>query len=184
MIGWYMNPGDLNRYLSALNRLEAQTKRSVDDLPRVQATDYIHLLHANVMNQKHMSAYPAYSDWYEEWKTNMGLIGKGYWRLYDSFLNNLTVWRTLSGRAGQRQWKAGIPAGVMDKGGTSWFNLGDRKVGKPKPIAMYARTMEFGQAGHAGKRRPIFMPTKEEYKNGKFVERGEEELGRLARHWR
>lgn len=179
-IGVYMNPRDLQRYLQALSRLETQAQRSKDDLPRLQATDYVHLLHRNIMAQKYLPQWPRYSKRYAEWKAKVGAINKGYWRLFDSLLNNLTVWRVLSGRAGERAWKGGIPAHVLDKGGTSWYGTGE--MGPPKPIAMYARVNEFGDDRHPA--RPLFVPTKEEYEGKGFPERGERELRRLANEWK
>jgi hypothetical protein len=131
------------------------------------------------MMQKFLPQWPRYSTRYAEWKAKVGAINRGYWRLYDSFLNNLTTWK-LSGGEGERSWKAGIPAGVTDKGGTSWFGLGES--GKVKPIAMYARVNEFGNDKHPP--RPIFIPTKEEYEEKLFIERGEKELREIASKWR
>ena len=180
MIRVHPNTTDWRRYTRALARMSLGVKNVQDDLPRVQATEYVHLLTKNIQMQRHMADYPAYSKRYAEWKEKMGLIAKGYWRLYDSLLMNLAVWRVLTGTAGERAWKAGIPEGVTDKGGTSWFGLGE--AGGIKPIAMYARTMELGE-GH-NKKRPIFYPTMVEYRDGKYPDTGEWALKRIAGMWR
>ena len=60
---------------------------------------------------------------------------------------------------------AGIPEGAMDSGGKSWTGEGDK--GERKPIAMYARLLEFGgDAGKGGKHppRPVFQPTLKEFR--------------------
>lgn len=182
MIGSYIVPRDIFRYEAALFRLEQQAYRSKSDLPRLQAIDYVYLLNRNITQQKFLTQWPAYSRRYAEWKAEVGKINVGFWRLHDSLLGSLTVWE-LSVR-GDKAWKGGIPAGVMDKGGTSWFGQGVQGQPKPKPIAMYARTIEFGEGPNVGKPRPLFVPTKEEYKDEGFVRRGEEELRRLADKWR
>ena len=175
----YFNPTQFKRIMSALNRLERSSEQLEDALPRQQATDYSQLLVNNILSGRHMSGYTPYSaapsaPRYEDWKTAWATYS-GYWQAMGSLVNSITHWKERNG-----VWLSGIPAGVMDAGGTSWFGHGDR--GPAKPIAMYAKTMEFGL--NKQPERPIFRPTLKEYKRGGFVRRGERALRILAGKWR
>lgn len=94
-----------------------------------------------------------YHPWYAEWKAeNFGK--KGFWKLWGNLISSIKHFQV-----GDGAWMAGIPYGVMDQGGSSWFGEGD--LGKPKPVAMYARILEFGgDFGSGGKHpaRPMFGP--------------------------
>jgi len=68
---------------------------------------------------------------------------------------------------------AGIPSGIYDKGGKSWFGSGDK--GPPKSIAMYGKKAE--------KLRPMFKPTQDEYAKNDWEKRGEQALHEIKRGW-
>jgi hypothetical protein len=171
----YLNPSDLDRMMRALNKLEATAKRLENDFPRKNSIDYAMLLRQNIHSQKHMSGYPPYNERYAEWKEQYALYDEGYWKAMGSLVSAITFWKEQHGR-----WRSGVPEGAYDTGGTSWFGTGAE--GEDKPIAMYARTIEYG----LGKQpeRPIFRPTLKEYKATKYMERGREAIRELKRQWR
>ena len=170
----YFLPSDFQRYMSALSRLEQTAERLENDLPRLNAIDYSQLLANNILSGKHMSGFAQYSERYQEWKDQWATY-TGFWQAMGHLVNSITHWED-----GHGKWRAGIPEGVTDVGGTSWFGMGDR--GPPKPIAMYAKTMEYGE--NRQPERPIFHPTLEEYKAGGYVRRGERALKTLGTRWR
>lgn len=174
----HFDPSEFGRIMRALNKLESTVEGLEDSVPRKNAIDYSNLLRDNINRQNHMSGYTPYSaaasaPRYEDWKRAYALY-KGYWQAMGSLLNAISFWKEKKG-----VWRAGIPAGVTDAGGTSWF--GEGNLGEPKPIAMYARVIEYGEYIHP--ERPIFRPTLKEYKEGKFLERGEEAHKELAKQW-
>lgn len=184
MIQVYLDSKDLSRWLNASLRLQNEAKRLEDDLPRLQAIDMSQLLVRNIMTQKGMGGYPAYNPRYRAWKQAYGRA-HGFWMVFGDLLKNVTHFRVLTGRTGQRAWKAGIPEGVVDQGGKSWFGRGD--YGKRKPIAMYGRVMEEGgfirKSGYHPP-RPLFEPTTNEYESTGFVQRANEALNKLGNCWR
>ena len=178
-IYFHFDAAQFARIMKALNRLESVAEELEDSLPRRNAVDYSNLLRGNINGQKHMSGYTPYSAMpsaprYEDWKAQYALYS-GYWRAMGSLINAITFWKEEKG-----VWKSGIPAGVYDSGGTSWLGAGD--LGPPKPIAMYARVIEYGEYTHP--ERPIFRPTLKEYKENQFLDRGEEAQNKLGKQWR
>jgi hypothetical protein len=160
--------------MRSLNRLEGIIEELEDTVPRKNAIDYSNLLRSNIHGQRHMSGYAAYSERYAEWKEQYALY-QGYWKAMGSFVNAITFWKEKKGT-----WRAGIPAGIYDAGGTSWLGAGD--LGPPKPIAMYARTIEYGEGNQP--ERPIFRPTLSEYREKGFIDRGQEAQTQISRQWR
>ncbi|MHA2265879.1 MAG: hypothetical protein ACXAEN_26095 [Candidatus Thorarchaeota archaeon] len=172
----YFEPSDFLRIMRALQALEKESAKLEKELPRRNAIDYQHLLHKNISSGANIPHVP-YSERYAKWKRDYGLY-QDVWQLNQYLLNAITFWKD-----DDNQWRAGIPAGVYDSGGTSWYGAGDR--GAAKPIAMYAKVVEYGLwHGREGyKARPVFGPTKEEYAKEGYLKRGERALSQLGAKW-
>lgn len=137
-----------------------------------------------------------YNAFYQDWKWHMLRGNIGFWILKGDLLKSIKVWPLatlfvsqtspqtigrgtpmsatrsgayLGGPKG-RSYMVGVPSDVMDKGGKSWYYrpwLGQTKIyGDPKPIAMYARILEYGAIfrDKRGRRqehpkRPVFGPS-------------------------
>lgn len=93
---------------------------------------------------------------YREWKmTHFGHLK--FWRLRGELLRSITHFKMGDG------YMAGIQPGAMDSGGVSWLGAPGEK-GSPKPIAMYARILEYGgdfraAGGGFHPPRPVFRPS-------------------------
>ena len=113
-----------------------------------------------------------------------------FWNLNGDLINNLRHMKLEGITEGARQqfrWFVGVPAGVKDSGGKSWFGKSGAWKGPQKEIAWYGRIMEeggtFGTQSHPP--RPIFEPTTEEYfNNGAAMNRCERGLMFVAACWR
>jgi hypothetical protein len=181
MIKMMFDPKEFYRWMRAISDVREAAKFQKWDIPWKMATDYKELLFANIVSGKFANTYAPYSDIYLEWKTyRLGgafrLQGTGhrmFWRLYGDLLRSLSVFRTKGGVMG------GVPAGVKDSGYKSIFS----KKRRSKPIAMYARVMEFGLAAHRGKARPVFGPTARMYAQHGWPRRGREALRGIAKQW-
>jgi hypothetical protein len=175
------DPKQYDRWMRAVSNIREAAKFQKWDMPYRMATDYKNLLFKNIVTGKFAITYAPYSDIYLQWKTyKLGgayrMQGSGhmmFWRLYGDLLKSLSVFRTRSGVMG------GVPAGVKDSGYKSIFS----KKRRSKPIAMYARVMEFGLASHRGKARPVFGPTASEYARTGWHDRGREALTRIRKKW-
>lgn len=183
----YFNPGELRKWIQATMRLETYAKQEWDNHPRRCALRYAILVRRNIASQKHMGNYPAYVTRYARWKENFGRL-TGYWKLFGDLMNNITHWRTLSNIPRAKAWMGGIPGHVVDSGGKSWFSSEEKTYGRPKPIAMYGRVMEFGgrlpRGGGTHPERPIFNPSRLEFAEVQFVDLGARSLHNVSRAWR
>jgi hypothetical protein len=170
-----------DRWMRACGDLIEAAKYQKWEMPRKMATDYKNLLFKNIVDGRFANTYAPYSDIYLEWKTQklggafrlQGTGHKMFWRLYGDLLRSLSVFRVKDGVIG------GIPAGVRDSGYKSIFS----KRRRSKPIAMYARVMEFGLAAHRGKARPVFGPTARMYAQNGWPKQGREALRGIAKKW-
>lgn len=167
LIKWEFTAARLKRYL----------RSAKESLPLTCATDTRHLLIKNIINQTYSNVYPSYNTRYAAWKTEM--VGhKNYWKLYGDTIKALQVFKFKKGRV------AGIPAGLMGRGGKSWFGSPQRPRGAPKPISWYAYLVEKG-FGKNPKPRPLFEYTAEDYYYGaKFKSRINETLNKVKTKWR
>jgi hypothetical protein len=181
IIHMVFDPKQYARWLRAISDIREAAKFQKYDMPWKMATDYKNLLFKNIVDGKFAISYAPYSDIYLSWKTQklggafrlQGTGHKMFWRLYGDLLRSLSVFRTSNGVMG------GVPAGVKDSGYKSIFS----KKRRSKPIAMYARVMEFGLAAHRGKARPVFRPTAKEYAQNGWSKRGREALAKLGAKW-
>lgn len=170
---------DVARILRALSRLEVQVRLQAKVMPYRSAVDYQHLVISNLTSQRFAGGYAPYSDQplghhgsYAEWKLKQGL-GTQYWKLYGDLVQNIKVFK-----AGDN-WMAGVTPGVMASVSSSLFGKarGVRKV----LISQYALWMEYGRRGQPA--RPLFTPTKVEYRRRGFVIQGQKALRALKRGW-
>ena len=170
-----VNKADLNRILRALVNFVEETKRQQDRMPMMCALDFKGLLIKNLFGQKFAGSYPDYNERYAEWLEDMGLLSsKEFWTLYGDLINNIDSFK-ISDSAMTGHF-AGIRAGIMDKGGKSWFGTPDDPKGLPREIAKYARKAE--------EKRPLFRPTHEEYATSGFSIRGKEALVFMKNQWK
>jgi len=177
------NESQLNRWLFALARVDNMvTVAETRDNPRKNAVDFANLLRRNITTQKFANSYAPYNDQYRKWKATYGR-GRGtsdYWQLFGDLLAAITVTQVGVGRGKSKGWLGGVPAGVTDQGGKSWFGKGDK--GEPKVIAQYGQWGEYGRRGQSP--RPVVTPTTDEYKKDGFIDQGEKSLNNVSRQWR
>lgn len=128
------------------------------------------------MTQKFAGAYVPYHPRYANWKAQY-FATTGFLVMRGAMVNNLTVFQD---RSYKNRWYGGLPPGLPDVPGSSWF--GPPGTGKSKSISMYAYLNEFG--GIKAPARPVFVPTKLEYQQGGLQNRIAETKNRLARAWR
>jgi hypothetical protein len=136
-----------------------------DEIPRRMAVKAHQEVIAAIVTQKYAGRYVPYgttpgSERYKKWKLIYG-SGSGksaYWQLWGNLLRNITFWKERFGGT-HHGWMAGIPKGAMDTGGKSWFTTLGSVKGVAKPIAFYARVLEFGGrfgVGGTHHPRPVF----------------------------
>lgn len=169
---------NLNEILRAFKRVERALHREKSELPKRCAFDYRDLLSRNIMTQKFAGSYPPYNPRYKTWKEQY-FSTTGFLVMRGTMVGNLSVYR---GRF-RTHWYSGLPKGLKVPG-SSWF--GPPGKGKMVNVSMYAHVNEFGGNWGYGYHppRPVWIPTKEEYKKSKFQDRGKESLEILKRSWR
>jgi len=160
---------DLVRINAALTRLEQAAISARDNLPLRNAMDYIELLTKNITSQKYMPAPGGYHDRYDKWKKQQN-VGMEYWLLGRDLINNLSVFGHEGG------WVGGIPDDAYESQSKSWLRPMGAAGGKRKKIKIY------GWANEG--LRPIFSPTKEEYKQNGMVKRGNDVIDVFGMNWR
>lgn len=173
----YFDANQLRRWMSALNDVEKRVPFQVtENMQRTCSIDYAHRVMRNIMGGRYGAGsppVPSYHPRYARWKLeNFGNIGT--WRLKGDLVRNITFFKVENG------WMGGVPNGVYDSGGKSWYGQGDR--GGTKEIARYGRANEFGLH-----KRPVFGPTRQEYMEDAddgWMKRGEEVLVRIGQRWR
>jgi len=181
-IGIMFDEKDLRHFLVALTRLESNTRKQANEVPRLNAIDYHNKVIENIMMQAKMGGYPSYHPRYLAWKEQRS--SGGFWQLAGDLVRAMTYRKILSSDDGA-EWFSGVPAGIKDSGGKSWLSNVPR--GKKKEIAWYGRIMEEGyySAEQFHPERPIFGPTLKEYiSSGVPLQRGDRSLRIMAREWR
>ena len=171
----------LRRALANVQR-KALTEMEVlgGDLPKRLSLKYVEKLRTDISNQTYSGLYPAYNPRYADWKQKVGASLK-FWELYGDLYYALQTYEEDKG------WFAGIPEGVYDSGGKSWF--GEGNLGEPKPIAMYGWMMEWGfRAGRLGAgnhpARPLFQPALSSFAVDKAQTMGVESLFMIGDRWK
>lgn len=156
---------DLEKITRSVGILKSCVKKETSEFPRICGIKYYDILLSNINSGKHMEGFQygrtAGSRRYVEWKKKFGAYDKGFWRLTDDLMRAIKNQRFSTG------YLVGIRAGVKDSGGKSWLGSKDNPKGKPKHIAMYARTLEFGnedqnKSGYHPP-RPMFGPALEDF---------------------
>ncbi len=163
---------DVARILKALSRIEIQVRLQAKVVPYRSAVDYQHLVIHNLTSQRFAGGYAPYSDIYRDWKLRQEL-GMQFWKLYGDLVENIKVFK-----AGDN-WMAGVTPGVMATISSSMF--GKAKGVRRVLISQYALWMEYGRRGQPA--RPLFRPTKTEYRRRGFVIQGQKSLRAIKRGW-
>lgn len=151
----------ITKLVKANNDLARRVRIEVNDgsLIRNLAKAYYKLLMGNITSGKYPnknSSESSYNPRYLEWKKeNYGFTDP--WHLGGDLTKHITTYKS----GGVR--RIGIPKGIYDKGGKSWFSRsgrGGKKVGPPKEITWYAYMIETGESKYLkGKARSVFTPT-------------------------
>ena len=141
-----------------------------NDLPYRCAVSFKDLVFNKIMTGQ--LSHPDYSEKYSEFKAIHG--GKGPWRLHDNIVESLTAFKSADGEG----WCGGIPDGPP----VNRVSYMGKKWDKMVPIAKYARYIEFGIGGN--KKRPVFVPTTEEFRSNSFPEEVNKSAGMLKKAWR
>jgi hypothetical protein len=141
---------DLNRWLNAQKKIEQTAKGYIEnEMQRKCAVIYANMVVSNILGGKHGAQTPPsprYHEKYAAWKGQY-FPEKGTWQLKGDLVQNVRSFKVSGG------WMGGVPNGVMDSGGKSWFGQGD--AGPSKSIAWYGKINE--------SKRPIFGPTAREF---------------------
>jgi len=166
---------DVSRILLAVTKVKLAVELQKSQLPYYSAVDFQHLVIANLNSQKYASGYASYSEMYKEWKLEQQ-VGMKFWALYNDLVQNIKAFRVPLG-AGQSGWIAGVVPGVTASISSQMWGTVKKKV----LIAQYARWMEFGRKGQPA--RPLFGPTKNEYRRGGFPKRGQQSLNKIKWSW-
>ncbi len=183
--GYNINPEDAERILNKIREAARRVGIAVnyyasEAIPRMESIKYVERVRQAIVNQEFVSGYKSYNERYAKWKAEFGRNSDKFWVLYGDLLGSLTSFKIPEGYMG------GVPSGVMDRGGKSWFGKGD--VGEAKPIAMYGKVMEFGlpkgtRAGYHPA-RPMFEPTMVKYAYSEIrLKIADDALDRIGAHW-
>lgn len=176
------NIADISRIVFAIAKVESMTMLQSTDLPFYCAVDFRNLLMLNIIKGKYSSGYASYNYRYYVWKAMQPGVNMQFWRLYNTLLKNISMWRFRFG------WMVGIPKGIPSPN-TSWFNvLGNKRAdgrfprrgGNPN-VGTYANWMEFGRRGQPA--RPLFQPTKDEYVKDGLIKQGMKSLRKIGYSW-
>jgi len=170
-IGIRLSVTDYRRWNRAIGKVTARASYWIEDeMQRLCAVELSHKQIGNIMGGRRFGSYPQYNERYAAWKAKY--FPGPYWILAGDLVRNIRVFPFSKGGTG-RDWMAGIPSGVYDRGGKSWFGAGN--VGAPKPIAMYGKKAE--------ELRPMFKPTQDRYAANDWKNRGEQALGEIKKGW-
>lgn len=177
MISIKLDQKDFKRIQRGFKRVHRAIIREKTELPKRCAFDYRDLLTRNIMTQKFAGSYPPYNPRYKAWKEQY-FATTGFLVMRGIMVGNLTVY---PGRS-KTYWYSGLPPGLKAPG-SSWFSAPGK--GKPVNVNMYAIVNEFG--GKFGKAyhppRPVWVPTKNQYEQSGFQERGKQSLEVVKRSW-
>jgi hypothetical protein len=155
--------------------------------PKMLALKYLEKVRRDIIANAYVGKWGSrarrYSPRYDWWKhVTAGSSGR-FWDLYGDLISKLQIFRVDG-----NNWMTGVPEGVTDRGGKSWFDTGSKTIGKSKSIAMYGNVLEFGLqgGGSAGNHpaRPIFEPALVNFAYNDSPIIGEEILNRVAMVWR
>jgi len=155
--------------------------------PRMMALKFLEKVRADIVANAYVGKWGGkakrYSPRYDWWKhVTAGSSGR-FWDLYGDLISKLQIF-IVDGN----NWMTGVPEGVTDSGGKSWFDTGSRTRGKSKSIAMYGNILEFGfQGGRASGNhpaRPMFEPALVNFAYNESPVIGDDILDRVSVVWR
>uniref|UniRef100_A0A6M3KJ38 Uncharacterized protein n=1 Tax=viral metagenome TaxID=1070528 RepID=A0A6M3KJ38_9ZZZZ len=162
---------DFNRYMTALQRMEIVAKETITDtMQRDCAVDYYQRVIKNILSQKFASSYIPLSTEYSKWKSKRMYKMPAHWELSGALMRSLQAFRYNGWRG--KGWFSGVPSGATGERG--------------RLIAVYGAAGEFREVRAIQPARPVFTPTKEEYKtdSGGWSKRGRESLVKIKQTWR
>lgn len=162
-IGIRFDVSDARRFRRATNKVYTRAKYWIEDeMQRQCAIKLANNIYIAIKFGKY--SYQPYNLRYENWK-NTYFPGKPFWELKGDLAKALQAFKTPRGN-----WAAGVPAGIMDSGGKSWFGTGDK--GRPKEIAMYGSINE--------RLRPLWKPESEAFIDEAFIDNDWRQQARMA----
>ena len=168
LIGVRFDNADLRRWVNALRMVEVKATVEVENnMQRLCAVELSQDVYNAIKGGKY--SYQAYSPRYAKWKSE-NHPGKPFWGLAFDLANNLQAFRVTGG------WGAGVPAGILDSGGKSWFGSAGYEKGGRREIAMYGAVNET--------RRPLFKLETQRYASGDWKNRGRVALREIGKRWR
>ena len=151
---------DFTRFIRASSRLVNLVGQAAKRwVPRKLAIAFVPFVVEGIKSNRYVYAWNPralrYNVKYQEWKLAHFNQLK-FWILRGELIRAITHFRMDEG------YMAGVRPGAMDSGGVSWYGSGDK--GPPKPIAMYARVLEYGgnfraAGGGIHPPRPVFWPS-------------------------
>jgi hypothetical protein len=160
--------------------------KSGQSIPRQMSIKFLEQVRKDIVAGVFIGKWSArakqYSERYRVWKYFVANSTGSFWNLYGDLISKLQVFKEDRG-----YWMAGVPEGIKDSGGKSWFDKGSRTVGRPKSIAMYGNILEFGlSSGTAGDHpaRPAFEPLLAKFAYDDSPKIGEQYLSILGQQWR
>jgi len=179
------NKNQIENILQASRKLKTFVEKERYELPRQFAGHYYKVLITNLNSGKHMGSFqygrtPG-SRRYLKWKADYGSADKGPWRLADDLIKSIKVTSYNNG------YLTGIRSELKDRGGKSWFGTKDKPKGKKKPIAMYARVLEFGMEDNPDQYhppRPMFGPALEDFISSDLEWRIKRTMHRMGLTWK
>lgn len=180
---------DLTRWFRAVANIKRAVPEIADAMCKDCAIQYADDVVQAISRMGRPS--PAYSKRYRVWKSEYGRMGyPSPWRLGGDLQNSITAYPSRMGARNRtlkwtKAWVGGVPEGVMDSGGKSWFGTGSS--GKSKKIAMYGTVGEYGglwpRAG-LHPERPVFGPARDEFwSGGKMFEYGDIAQSKILALW-
>ena len=155
---------------SGLTGLTKGLEKLGKDLVKESARSFKTALIINIVGGTYSSGYRKYVARYEKWKRLYG-EKRGYHQLMGDLVNAIGPYNSTADELSNLGIKTniymscGIAPWIMDPGDKSWFGKGD--YGRPKPIVMYAKVMEFGLNNHP--KRAVFVPTADDFAGRDFI---------------
>jgi len=146
-IGIRFKTTDYQRWLRAVMKVYLANYFQAKYMPRKCAVEFTNKLRENL---KHFRSPLPLSPEYFKWKTQMGLAQKGFWRLHDNLLNNITTFEVKKEGKERSAYMGGVPNNIYSPRISMY---GGRTV--LKEIAMYGKKAE--------ELRPLFGPTTNMY---------------------
>ena len=165
---------DFSRYVTALNRLQADVPKIADNMCRYGAIEYKTLVTGAIAMQNFVTRVPKLKKSYMEWKILHGLTPR-IGILDHDLLNNIIAYQVPGG------WFGGVDPNASDSGGKNWG-----RKGQSNPIVKYATWLEEGNRmgePDVQRPRPIFMPIAKRYAKTEYPKQLLKAGQRIGSRW-